>query len=923
MNGVTLNDCGCCEGLTAETPASIENRAGLTAIAYRCGTHSQFKESMLAALSSSDRLALQRLNTRENDDFSIALLDAWAVVADVITFYQERIANESFLRTATERLSLLELARLIGYELRPGVAASAYLAFTLENAEGAPRTTKIDIGTRVQSIPGPNEQPQTFETIEKFEARVEWNALKVPLFELILPGVGTDHLYLQGVATNLKPGDPLLFVGAAREPNSTSNQWDFRRLTLVTPEHDANRTRIEWADGLTASSPKVYALRQRASLFGFNAPHPSTLSDPILNHYGQLPANDWPLALSSTIDLDTTYPSMLKESWLVLSNSSSSGQELYRAASVSEASRTACTLSGKTTRVVLDSSTNLDKFFTATTGTPLAVGAHNIYRDTTVFAQSELLELAEESIADPVHGASIDFVGAVHGLAPNQALAISGKRLRVEVVKGAGAVSFEPDNGSPVALQPGDSLQLLGPPSVVPSRFFISHQLFPHELTQARSFFPTERFRWRLIDRNGLTGSVTTFADRLQLAPATKEDAIVSEIAFIANTPTAITSDRDSTTLELQEALQNSYDRTTFAANANVALATHGETKNEVLGSGNASQPYQRFTLKQPPLTFVHGASASGTESTLAVRVNDVLWHETPTLFGRGPRNRVFISRTDDDGKTTVEFGDGITGARLPSGQENVRATYRKGIGLEGLVKAEQLSLLMSPPLGVKAVTNPKDADGAADPESLDGARVNAPLTVLTLDRIVSLRDYEDFVRSYAGVAKALATWTWDGHTRGVFITVAGPKGAEINLAGDFGKNLMLAMRKSGDPFVPVQVKSYKKNVALFHLAARVKVDADYETAKVLGAVESALRTQFSFDARSFGQPVVSSEVIAVMQSVPGVIAIDLNKIYRVGGLASDRLVAALPQHDPDTGLQPAELIVLDSAPLDQLDVMQ
>ena len=55
-----------------------------------------------------------------DDDLAIALLDAWATVADVLTFYQERIANEGFLRTATERRSVLELARAIGYELEPG-----------------------------------------------------------------------------------------------------------------------------------------------------------------------------------------------------------------------------------------------------------------------------------------------------------------------------------------------------------------------------------------------------------------------------------------------------------------------------------------------------------------------------------------------------------------------------------------------------------------------------------------------------------------------------------------------------------------------------------------------------------------------------------------------------------------------------------
>jgi hypothetical protein len=90
---------------------------------------------------------------------------------------------------------VLELARLINYELRPGVAASAYLAFTLEDAPGAagqaltvgasPQVAleqlapiKIAVGTKVQSIPGPGEQAQTFETVEEIEARPEWNSIK-------------------------------------------------------------------------------------------------------------------------------------------------------------------------------------------------------------------------------------------------------------------------------------------------------------------------------------------------------------------------------------------------------------------------------------------------------------------------------------------------------------------------------------------------------------------------------------------------------------------------------------------------------------------------------------------------------------------------------------------------------------------------
>src|SRR5262245_21297629 len=153
-----MNSCDCCEGLTAATPVQLFNRPGLDAVAYRIGTHSRFRESLLARLTTIGLPALVDLKTRDDDDFSIALLDAWATVADVLTFYQERIANESYLRTATERLSLRELARLIGYKWRPGVAASAYLAFTLEDAPGAPdqaaKPTKIGAGLEIRSTPG-------------------------------------------------------------------------------------------------------------------------------------------------------------------------------------------------------------------------------------------------------------------------------------------------------------------------------------------------------------------------------------------------------------------------------------------------------------------------------------------------------------------------------------------------------------------------------------------------------------------------------------------------------------------------------------------------------------------------------------------------------------------------------------------------
>ena len=203
--------CGC--GAIAGTPLSLYNRPGRDRLTYRVGTYADFRASMQAGLSAAALPVLAALRTREGDDPAMALLDAWAVGADVLSFYTERIANEGYLRTATERRSVLELARLVDYRLRPGVAASGYLAYTVE--KDSPPVT-IPAGARAQSIPAPGEQMQTFETAEPLDARYEWNTLKPRLTRpqnITLDNVlGLGELWLATTTSNLKPNDRLLFL---------------------------------------------------------------------------------------------------------------------------------------------------------------------------------------------------------------------------------------------------------------------------------------------------------------------------------------------------------------------------------------------------------------------------------------------------------------------------------------------------------------------------------------------------------------------------------------------------------------------------------------------------------------------------------------------------------------------------------------
>jgi predicted phage baseplate assembly protein len=295
--------------------------------------------------------------------------------------------------------------------------------------------------------------------------------------------------------------------------------------------------------------------------------------------------------------------------------------------------------------------------------------------------------------------------------------------------------------------------------------------------------------------------------------------------------------------------------------------------------------------------------------------VNDILWREVPDFFGRGPNDRIYITRLSDDGKTTVIFGNGETGARLPTGQENVRAKYRKGIGSKGLVKADQLTLLMTRPLGVKGVTNPNVAAGAADPEKLADARRNAPLTILTLGRIVSLQDYQDFARAFSGIEKALATPVQVGEKHGVFVTIAGTKGAAVATDSQLFSSLLTAIADAGDTTVPFIVKSYQPR--FFRLSAQVKLDPEYLPEKVLAQIEQELRDRFSFEARDFGQPVHRSEVIALIQGIKGVVSVNVKQFYRSDENPTTHLhlVAAVPAPGGQD-LTPAEILMLDPQPL-------
>ncbi len=867
--------CGCCEGVEILTPLPTANRPGLSALSYRVGTHATFLETMLARLSSSDYPKLRELSIRDPSDPAIALLDAWATVADVLTFYQERIANEGYLRTATERRSILELARLVGYRLRPGVASSVYLAYTLD--DNSKDEVVVSKGARSQSVPGPGELPQSFEISEDLKARAKWNNLKPRMTQpqtaaSITGDSNGPRVYVKGINSNLKPNDPLLIDFGDGDPK-------FHRVKEVKPDGVADRTLVtlQPEPGAPASTSGAVARANQVSLVTALTLPPSVQ-----------PAN----SLRLVRKLEDQFSTKAEAGYATVST-------------FAPALRDTLATAAANANVTDDS--GIKVYALRVKAAPFG---HNAPKEPKYDDNGRIEPQAnwdEWGLASDEEGNQLFLDAAYEAITPGSYVAIQYPKdfnfqaFEVKLLKitstvtrsrtayGLNATStvftfaeewWGPQTGEPddfvmfirgtTAYAQSEELELAGEPIV---------DLVcggTDELIELDGFYEgLEAGRWVVVsgerDIPGTSG--VKFSELAMLASV--------EQRFDADLP----GDKTHTFIKLAEELQYCFKRDTVIVYGNMVKATHGETRKEVLGSGDGAKVLQSFTLKQPPLTFVSAPNPSGVDSTLKVFVNDIEWHETDALAGLVPTDRSFITKIDDESKTTVIFGNGKEGARLPTGIENIKSEYRNGIGKPGNVEAGQISLLVTRPLGVKEVINPLRASGGADEEGRDQARKNAPLAVKALDRLVSVQDYADFARTYAGIGKARAEELSDGRRQLVHVTIAGADDIPIDETSELFQNLRQSLLDFGDPYQPIQLAV--RELMFVVISANVRIHPDYQWEKTEPTIRAALLEAFGFERRELGQDVLFSELISVTQGVRGVTYVDVDAF---GGIPEKKL---------------------------------
>ncbi len=961
------------------TVAARNYPPGLSALVERRSTYAQFLQRMVDQISlqkeqqadptQPNLTPLAALTTRQTQDPTIAFLDAWAIVLDVLDFYQQRWLNENYLRTATQTLSIMELAGEIGYELKPGLAATTWLAFTIDPNQG---TATVPQGTQVQSLPTQSNPPQAFETLQDLAASVQFNTLipDQPLQKQTQPvSQSYSQINLQGVNTNLKVGDGILIIDNV-DVQKTKQAY-FATVTSVVTDLADGLTTISWqwqtSDSVKAmTDPAIFALRTQLSCFGSNGPsfqsvqsvYPKTQHwDPYITEVAGVTGSEsnadpgitiwqcfdaqgggsyinYSKNFYADLFLNQINSKILPSSYVILlsrqlvrlrprlPNPPRPGRYeyeiVYQILSISDVNNQSLQgfgLSGTVTGLKIyqqwnesnggwQSFSDLDK--TSPGGFDFG------FRDTIIYAQSERLPLYYQSLPKPgfIQSQNITLNKVIDGFVPGQTLAISSINNNSPQTESITIQKVAYDtNSQKVTLTLAEPLNFFYQPGTIdiynsPSNMYSVDIDDPSNPTSTLSFLSS------VAPSSPLTvGSDLNLLFTLQGTIAT-----YSEVFTI----TGSYDNQGNTVLTLSQDLQYAYPPANCILYGNVVEASNGATvAQEVLGSGDGTQINQSFTLKRQPLTYLPAPTAQGSQDTLQISVNNVYWQEVPSFYGQGPTSKCYVVNTDKDGVTQILFGDGQQGARLPTGQENVIATYRIGLGSAGQVGIGSLTLMQTRPLGVKSVTNPLPATGAADPETEDDARQNAIWPVLTLGRVVSLVDMEYFTLGYPGISKVQAALLPRLQQPPVFyLTVCGANGAAIEDSSLLQQNLLQAINEIRTPGQALIIASYDSQP--FSIEAWLVINPSYVASDVLNQVNTELLNQFGFSASNLAQPVRASEIIEVIQAIQGVIAVNITKLYlnsditTADSFPSQAELLATPAQEINGTLQPAQLLMID-----------
>jgi hypothetical protein len=330
-----------------------------------------------------------------------------------------------------------------------------------------------------------------------------------------------------------------------------------------------------------------------------------------------------------------------------------------------------------------------------------------------------------------------------------------------------------------------------------------------------------------------------------------------------------------------------------------------------VIGS-STGEPNLSFPVPKSPVIL----------DTLLVEVNEgagwVTWDRVDSLLyhfaGDGgvtlssAEDRDYYVQFDENDVCWVCFGDGTYGRIPPTGQNNIRATWRIGGGSATNVAANSITTIKTTIPQLSAVTNPQAAAGGADHEDINHAKAFGPLAFRSGQRAVTLSDYVALAQQAGGVAKVRAAApNWN--TIELYVAPAGDTASTVPEALRRRLIAYFEDKRMAGTFVEVLDASYIP----IDVSIELVYDRRYQPNAVLKAAEVAVRDLLAFNNVDFGMPLYLSDVYGKVEAVAGVTAMTVTRFRRQDSSTvqfTDQAIAAAAALLP-VGGQPIDVAAL------------
>ena len=825
----------------SEFPKKIYNRVGLSHIDYRIATYANFLEAMFRELNKNE--LLENWTHREPDDPGIALLEGVAVLGDILTFYQELYANEAYLRTAQWRESIADLVRLLGYQLSPGVGGKATFAFQVKGDKPIVVPPGFPLKSQLDGI----EQSVDFETTTEsvaYPALSQFNLYRPYSLEFKNNpnSFSIETSILKDNKIELNKKDRLLL---ARDTENSSAPHQIVVIKEIKERFDRTEIQIEGSLQGDFTSKDIYAYKLGRSFrhFGHNSP-PSFVT------------------VQGANTITKIVPFIRK------TGSPVQGVSEMSALPQSKQKGRAPSSPKRVPRPKPTLSDEADVPELAVTSMPLDTEVDDLSVGSTLLIQLQLSSkiggVVSEHFFEPtikkVYQTSLTWGAVTAGttLVELNSEIGSGDSIYADIR----TIEFLEVIGAKFLLQ--SAYQEASTTSLTKLLYFGNSETYKQLDKRSLAFVKADGTNQILsvsIDKNEIDAD-NSVKLRLVYLPDLSQDFSIKDFPLLTEPKVTVYG--------------------------NLVEANQGKTEKEaVLGNGDSRQKFQTFKLPKSPLTYHNLPGETPPEvPELQIYVNDRLWKRVPTLFNHKPDEEIYIVREDSNGDSLVQFGDGKTGKQLPSGLKNVIAKYRTGIGAYGPLKPDTKVQASDRLDKLDKIHLPGIVTGGAKPESGENAREAAPGKIQSLDRLVSLQDFESETLAIPGVSKALAAWELVDNLPNVVITVLMETGRDREFS-EVAKILSHYNRCRGSQRFPIDVRKGDRNYV--YIAANVAFNPTFRQELVSKAIHSALGITgendglFSLKNRRFGQKEYANSIAGTIQNVEGVLWVEVTGFISLG----------------------------------------